>query len=142
MTFTDINLYKGKAINKDGISLDYNINLISSTIGSVVVVSISRFEIPISVTLVALISMGSIFLYGNLKRQLTVVSSNFVAIFIVLINVYLIKERIGGTNGITFQDFGINWPIFLVLAILILNFLAVRGIRKDLDLLASTDRLR
>jgi hypothetical protein len=86
--------------------------------------------------------MATIFFYGNLNRQLTLVTANFGAIVIVLINVYLVRERISGTNGITFQDLGINWPLFLLLAILILNFLAVRGIRKDLDLLASADRLR
>ena len=142
MTFTDINLYQGKALGKDGVSIDYKINTITSTIDAVPPIKLSRFEIPVSITLVALLSMGTIFFYGNLKRQLTLVTSNFGAITIVLINVYLIKGRIGGTNGITFQDLGINWPIFLLLVIIILNFLAARGIKKDLDLLASADRLR
>ncbi len=142
MTFTDINLYRGKALNKDGVSLEYKINTITSSLGAEASVKVSKFEIPVSITLVALLSMASIFFYGNLKRQLTLVTSNFGAIAIVLINVYLIKLRIGGTNGITFQDLGLNWPIFLLLVIIILNFLAVRGIKKDLDLLASADRLR
>lgn len=142
MTFTDINLYQGKALGKDGVSIDYKINTITSTIEAVPQIKLSRFEIPVSITLVALLSMGTIFFYGNLKRQLTLVTSNFGAITIVLINVYLIKGRIGGTNGITFQDLGLNWPIFLLLVIIILNFLAARGIKKDLDLLASADRLR
>lgn len=142
MTFSDINLYKGKALNKGGISLDYKINTITSTIGSETPISLSRFEIPVSLTLVALLSMATIFLYSNLNRQLTLVTSNFGAIAIVLINVYLIKGRIGGTNGITFQDLGVNWPLFLLLVVVVLNFLAARGIKKDLDLLASADRLR
>ena len=142
MTFTDINLYQGKALGKDGVSIDYKINTITSTIDAVPPIKLSRFEIPVSITLVALLSMGTIFFYGNLKRQLTLVTSNFGAITIVLINVYLIKGRIGGTNGITFQDLGLNWQIFLLLVIIILNFLAARGIKKDLDLLASADRLR
>ena len=142
MALTDITLYKGKALQKDGASIDYKINAISSTLGSENSQKISRFEIPVSMTLVALLSMATIFFYGNLNRQLTLVTANFGASGIVLINVYLIKERIGVTNGITFQDLGMNWPIFLLLATLILNFLAVRGIRKDLDLLASADRLR
>lgn len=142
MALTDITLYKGKALQKDGASIDYKINAISSTLGCENSQKTSRFEIPVSMTLVALLSMATIFFYGNLNRQLTLVTANFGAIAIVLINVYLIKERIGGTNGITFQDLGMNWPIFLLLVILILNFLAVRGIRKDLDLLASADRLR
>jgi hypothetical protein len=142
MTFSDINLYKGKALNKGGISLDYKINTITSTIGSETPISLSRFEIPVSLTLVALLSMATIFLYSNLNRQLTLVTSNFGAIAIVLINVYLIKGRIGGTNGITFQDLGVNWPLFLLLVVVVLNILAARGIKKDLDLLASADRLR
>jgi hypothetical protein len=142
MTFSDINLYKGKALNKGGISLDYKINTITSTIGSETPISLSRFEIPVFLTLVALLSMATIFLYSNLNRQLTLVTSNFGAIAIVLINVYLIKGRIGGTNGITFQDLGVNWPLFLLLVVVVLNFLAARGIKKDLDLLASADRLR
>ena len=142
MTFSDINLYKGKALNKGGISLDYKINTITSTIGSETPISLSRFEIPVSLTLVALLSMATIFLYSNLNRQLTLVTSNFGAIAIVLINVYLIKGRIGGTNGITFQDLGVNWPLFLLLLVVVLNILAARGIKKDLDLLASADRLR
>ena len=142
MTFTDINLYKGKALTKDGISIDYKINTNTSTLGFASPVTTSKFEIPISITLVALLSIASIFFYGNLNRQLTLVTSNFGAITIVLINVYLIKGRIGGPNGITFQDLGLNWPIFLLLGVLILNFLAARGIKKDLDLLASADRLR
>jgi hypothetical protein len=142
MTFTDINLYKGKALTNDGISIDYKINTNTSTLGFASPVTISKFEIPISITLVALLSIASIFFYGNLNRQLTLVTSNFGAITIVLINVYLIKGRIGGTNGITFQDLGINWSIVLLLGVLILNFLAARGIKKDLDLLASADRLR
>ena len=142
MTFSDINLYKGKALNKGGISLDYKINTITSTIGSETPISLSRFEIPVSLTLVALLSMATIFLYSNLNRQLTLVTSNFGAIAIVLINVYLIKGRIGGTNGITFQDLGVNWPLFLLLVVVVLNFLAARGIKKNLDLLASADRLR
>jgi hypothetical protein len=142
MTFTDTNLYKGKAITKDGISIDYKINAITSTLGFAYPMTISKFEIPVSITLVALLSMATIFFYGNLKRQLTLVTSNFGAITIVLINVYLIKGRIGGTNGITFQDLGLNWPIFLLIFIIILNFLAAKGIKKDIDLLASADRLR
>ena len=142
MTFTDINLFRGKALQKDGASTDYKINTISSTIGSENSPKISRFEIPVSMTLVALLSMATIFFYGNLNRQLTLVTANFGAITIVLINVYLIKGKIGVANGITFQDLGINWPLFLLIAIIILNFLAVRGIKKDLDLLASADRLR
>jgi hypothetical protein len=142
MTFSDINLYKGKALDKGGISLDYKINTITSTIGSETPISLSRFEIPVSLTLVALLSMATIFFYSNLNRQLTLVTSNFGAIAIVLFNVYLIKGRIGVTKGITFQDLGVNWPLFLLLVVVILNFLAARGIKKDLDLLASADRLR
>lgn len=142
MSFGDICLYQGKAINKAGLELDYRIHTTSSQVGLGADSPIQQYEIPFSMVLVSLLSLIAILMYSNLKRQLTLVTMNFGAILIVLINVYLIKGKIGGIKEITFQSLGLNWPIFLLLVLIILNFLAARGIKKDIDLLASADRLR
>lgn len=140
-TFSDITLYSGKA-KQSGQEINYSISLLHSQIEPSNTTDGTHFSIAVSIVLLSLFSLVYIFMYGQLKRQLTFVTANFGLIAIVLINVYLIKGRIGEKNNLTYQELDLNWPIFVLLGLLILNFLAYRGIKKDLDLLASADRLR
>jgi len=97
-------------------------------------------SIPVLITTVVTIvlSLVTIFMYKNRKQQLWLTLLNFI-ISLVLLYLYYYEIHThfltgsGGTVAIT-AVFAIAVPIVLILAL--------RGIRKDMKLLKSADRLR
>lgn len=87
------------------------------------------------------ICLISIFSYKHLKRQKRLVMWNMFVMIVLYASVYLTYyQAIKNTEGIH-----ANWSpiaIGLMLLMLIFNFLAYRKIVKDIELLASVDRLR
>ena len=102
-----------------------------------------QYWIWIWITVVALlsvvISLWAIFQYSNRIQQIKII--RIAQLFQVML--------LGGSFGILFSLGGIGtylWDeaigIVLVIAAFIAQFLAVRGIRKDEELVKSIDRLR
>ena len=89
----------------------------------------------------ALLGLMAILLYKNRKLQLQIVSFNFIVITAFCGTMYYhvaqALERVSGIPATTYTLL-IMYPVIL----LIFNFLAYRGIRKDINLIRSMDRLR
>jgi hypothetical protein len=88
------------------------------------------------------LSTVSIFLYKKPALQLRLVSFNILFIFLIPIAVYLQGQDIGKAFDVVL-NWQIGWLFYLCICLLLLwNFLAIRGIVKDINLLKSADRLR
>lgn len=89
----------------------------------------------------ALIAFICIFLFKKTDLQLRLVALNFVfilaACFYAYYSHYKVVEAFKPVNNTSFS------PALLILALLpLFNYLAMKGIKKDIELLASVDRLR
>ncbi len=106
----------------------------------------SRFEhknnlITYSLLIALLMALVSIFLFKNLALQLRLVMFN--TLFIGLVNFYIVYQKYKVTN--LFQstfDSQTYLGFFIGLSLFLFNYLAFKGIKKDIKLLASVDRLR
>jgi len=100
------------------------------------VVTAGKSHIPLLIigSLSALISIADIFLFNNRILQMNVGKLNLV-LLVVLVGLSAWTEYGDG-------DFQPGVGIFLPFVAYIFNWLALRYIRKDEDLVRSTDRLR
>lgn len=88
-----------------------------------------------------IVPLIAIFLYKKLEIQLRFAALNFVLIagffiYIYITNHQLEKSLTGLSNN------GFSWNVVILSFIPIFNWLAISGIKKDIELLASVDRLR
>ena len=98
------------------------------------------FAIPtITLNIAAgLLCFAAIFFFKNRKLQKGIILvANFVIVALAVICFYSGQQLPGGLDGAS-----IAAGTFLPLVALIFNLLAIRGIRKDEQLLRSADRLR
>lgn len=87
----------------------------------------------------AIIALGTVFLYKNRKLQIRLSILNS----LLLVGFYLAcMAYYNVLNANSDGDFRIHWALFLPLACIVLNMLAIRAIRKDEMLVKATDRLR
>ncbi len=88
-----------------------------------------------------LLCLVTLFLYKNLKLQKTLLTVHYLIIAVIFYYVYythaeLIKEFPSSSAG------GFEWTTAVIVLLPIFNFLAINSIKKDIELLASVDRLR
>jgi hypothetical protein len=116
----------------------HNYKVISSDGSSVPGISTYYFSIPLAVA--SIISAYAIFLFSNRKRQMAVVRISFIfyAASFALLSMY-IMSAVAVIGGDIFH-FGISF--FLPFIAFFCNMIALRGIRKDEQLVKSLDRLR
>ncbi|TCD03697.1 DUF4293 domain-containing protein [Pedobacter psychroterrae] len=95
--------------------------------------------VPITLNLAAaILCFAAIFFFKNRKLQKGIILvANFVIAALAVICFYSGQQLPGGLNGAS-----IAAGTFLPLVALVFNLLAIRGIRKDEQLLRSADRLR
>jgi hypothetical protein len=110
---------------------------LSSDVGSSVTVALN---IPLiaSNAIIALLTFVNIFLFRNRTLQKRLCS--LIIILIAALNFWIFqsaREIPGGLEGATYGA-----GAFLPLAAIVFCFLAIRGIRKDEQLIRSADRLR
>jgi hypothetical protein len=95
--------------------------------------------------IVMIFSMFIIFSFKNRKNQLKLAAFNLVLIssFIVLMFFSFDNAKSSSYNTLG-SEYSTNFGIVLILPILslIFNFLAIKGIRKDEELVKSADRIR
>jgi hypothetical protein len=117
-----LTLHNYGAINSEGIKAE----------------NVSHYYFSVCLGIAALISLISIFLYGNRHQQMSVLRLSFIffAASFALLALY-IKSASTGTEGFSF---GISF--FLPFGAFAMNMLALRSIRKDEKLIKSLDRLR
>jgi|694.fasta_scaffold10007_12 hypothetical protein len=101
---------------------------------------ISHYFFSATLSVAAVISMISIFLYNNRQQQMSVLRLSFIffAASFALLALY-IKSATAVIQGNGFS-FGISF--FLPFGSFLMNMLALRSIRKDEQLVKSLDRLR
>lgn len=82
-----------------------------------------------------------LFMYKNLKQQFKFARLNYILISLSLFGIYfsVFKATIG-LYGNSTQHYSMG--LFLPLLALVFNFFACRGIKRDIDLIGSADRLR
>ncbi len=96
------------------------------------------FALPLSIA--ATLTLVSIFLYGNLKRQMTVVRFSFILFTLsVVLLAFYIRSAASIFSGESFAP-GISFYLPFVSSFL--NMYALRLMRKDEKLIKSVDRIR
>jgi len=96
-----------------------------------------------SLLIVTLIAFITIFLFKKREIQLRLVAFNFLFIVLFWFNLFfsVYKLNKGETTKLISSD--LNYlTLSLPLILLVLNFLALKGIKKDIELLASVNRFR
>jgi hypothetical protein len=101
---------------------------------------ISTYYFSIPMAIAALISTFAIFQYKNRQRQMAIVRFTFVffAASFALMSLY-IMNAVKVLDG---QPFTLGVSFFLPFAAFFSNLIALRGIKKDEQLIKSLDRLR
>ncbi len=120
----DMALHNYAAINTEGVKVE----------------GISHYFFSVCLSIAAMISLISIFLFKNRQQQMTVLRLSFIffAASFTLLALY-IKSATAIIQGDSF-NFGVSF--FLPFGSFLMNMLALRSIRKDELLVKSVDRLR
>lgn len=105
----------------------------------------STMSLGVVIAVAAALPFLSIFLFRNRKLQLRVCMIEFAVLLgaQVLALLFLHKLAVIFVDGYEIEaaaSFGV--PMFFPLVAVVLNWLAVRGIRKDINLVKSLDRIR
>lgn len=98
---------------------------------------------PLLITLLTMIAVTliSIFQFKNLKLQKKILTINYLVIVLVFFFVYYTHLQLIKTfPGVTEAKF--EWTRILLVLFPAFNYLAISHIKKDIELLASVDRLR
>ncbi len=82
----------------------------------------------------------TIFKYKNRKQQFRLCTINFILILVYTIVLAVVIFM--GKSKLTGTELTVKIPAVFSLVALILNYLAMRGIAKDENLVKSMDRLR
>ena len=90
--------------------------------------------------IILVVTLMTIFKYKNRKQQFRLCTINFILILIYIILlavvIFMGKHKLAGT------EMSLKIPAVLSLVALIFNYLAMRGIAKDENMVKSMDRLR
>jgi D-alanyl-lipoteichoic acid acyltransferase DltB (MBOAT superfamily) len=116
----------------------HNYKVMSADGTAVEGISTYHFSIPLAIA--SLISGYAIFLYNNRQRQMAVVRVTFIfyAASFALMSMYIMDAA----KVIADSEFSLGISFFLPFASFFCNLIAMRGIKKDEQLIKSLDRLR
>jgi len=123
-TFGTTELHNYKAITADGTPVE----------------GISTYYFSIPLAIASLISLAAIFMYKNRMRQMAMVRLTFIffAASFALMSLYIMDA----TKLLSAEPFGFGLSFFMPFVAFFMNLTALRGIRKDEQLVKSLDRLR
>ncbi len=142
MITLDMNLLSGKLKTGSEEAYKFEVNVRKSIVLTEPVTDISGTSISYALIISVLISLVSVFLFKNLPLQLRLTAFNFLFIALAIFYIVYKAYQMNSTDGISVIDFKVKAAAALPLLMIVFNFLALRGIRKDIELLASADRLR
>jgi hypothetical protein len=116
----------------------HNYKVIAADGGAVEGIATYYFSIPLAIA--SLISAYAIFVYNNRQRQMAIVRLSFIfyAASFALMSLYIMNA----VKTLEGQPFAIGISFFLPFAAFFSNLIALRGIKKDEQLIKSLDRLR
>jgi len=100
------------------------------------------FTLPliIFVSIISMISLITIFLFKNRKRQLKIIQAIILFNILLIVGIFLIYSKMILTQVEVIEEYNIG--AFLPLFSLIFLVMAYRGVKKDEELVRSADRLR
>lgn len=137
--FTDSRISSGEGM-LNGIQSDYSLTVLKTIVNNGATNENWNPAIVTGLMLCGIISLTTIFLFRNLRIQHTLVNINFIIVcFSLMIILYTHLNVVRPFKQIQVE---FSYQLAHYLLILVLNLLALRGIRKDIELLASTERLR
>jgi len=99
-------------------------------------------SLVILLVVIALTSFFALFLYKKQKLQLRFVALNFLLMGLSVFVMFQSYNQFNEKIGLMIHSTQYQPALFLPVVLVLLNVLAYRGIKKDIDLLASVDRLR
>lgn len=102
----------------------------------------SHLLLTLHISLAALIAGMSIFLFNKRKLQLKITIINFILIFALYGTMIYTLNDVSAKFIKSASDTQFTSLCAYPLILLALNFIAYRGIKKDIDLVSSADRLR
>jgi hypothetical protein len=137
LIFSDLVYYKTQNSDKtESVNVEYDETEIIASDGT------SKNQNTVIVYLlsgIGILALISIFLFRNRKLQVQLSAFNFVFILALVIMMYL------GSYGVDYFKNGtevLTFYALIPLALLFFNFLAMRSVKKDENLIRSMDRLR
>lgn len=93
------------------------------------------------ISIVAILSLVGVFMYKKLQNQLRLTGINFVFILgslaYVFIKKHFVEKNLGPVSNVEW-----SFQISILALLPFFNYLAFKNIKKDIELLASVDRLR
>jgi hypothetical protein len=121
----------------------YELGILKTTVRTEPINEFNNGSLMYSVIAVSLITLLAIFLFKKLPLQMRLVAFNFLFILLVWFNMIYQIYKLNRTSSIELVSSDLNYVTLFIPAILLLfNLLAFKGIKKDIELLASVDRLR
>ena len=90
--------------------------------------------------IILVVTLMTIFKYKNRKQQFRLCTINFILILIYTILLAVVIFM--GKHKLTGTEISLKIPAIFALVALIFNYLAMRGIAKDENMVKSMDRLR
>lgn len=102
----------------------------------------SANNIIYALTVNVILSVLAIFSFRKLALQLRLTAYNFLFMALAMFYIFYALYRLSDSTEMALQSYAAGWAISLPFFMIFFNFLALRGIRKDIELLASADRLR
>jgi glucan phosphoethanolaminetransferase (alkaline phosphatase superfamily) len=116
----------------------HNYKVINTEGAAVEGISTYYFSIPLAIA--SILSAYAIFIYSNRLRQMAVVRMTFIfyAASFALMSLYIMDA----VQVINSEPFSLGVSFFLPFAAFFSNLIALRGIKKDEQLVKSLDRIR
>ena len=90
--------------------------------------------------IILVVTLMTIFIYKNRKQQFRLCTINFILILIYIILLAVVIFM--GKHKLACTEISLKIPAIFSLVALIFNYLAMRGIAKDENMVKSMDRLR
>lgn len=122
------------------IRMNYSSNVFYSKSDNVILTKISTAKVQYILWCIALLALISIASFKNLKRQSTYCAFNFA--FILFLPVFVFLDYSVLSDLYEVKTFSLLGTALIPIALLLLNYLATRGVVKDHNLLKSMDRIR
>lgn len=137
LIFSDIQFFKvSDPSNTTEVLVEYDETKIQSNSESE---TLSNNEMIYNLAAIAALAFVALISFKNRKLQVSLTSFNFVAILLLIALMYyysFAKSYVDGTSG------ELSFFALMPLGLLFFNFLALKGIRKDIHLIRSMDRFR
>lgn len=142
MLAVNAKLYEGKLLIDSTSSFDYSIRVANTLINVSPGIEFSTINLVISLIVNALISFVALLSFKKRPLQLSLVRFNFLGLLVSLFFIIYNYFQLLNLKNVSIVSTEWQWTLILPLLLIVLNVLAFSGIKKDIELVASVDRLR